>query len=319
MNPYALAIHGGCGVLAPHHLEAAAWREARTDLARALRAGWALLRDGGRALDAVEAAVVVLEDSAHFNAGHGAALNAEGEHELDAAIMNGADLAAGAIVAARRIRNPVKAARAVLESGNVVMMAGPAADRFAGEHGLVLVEPEYFTTKQRQQTLDSMKAHERHGTTASASEAEKHGTVGAVALDRHGHLAAATSTGGYTNKPAGRVGDSPIIGAGTYARDGVCAVSGTGQGEYFIRHVLGHEVASRIAYRGDTLEAATAGVIADFSPYGIGAGLIALDAEGRIAAPFNTPGMFRGWVTTAGELHVATHVEVTLVEELDPA
>ena len=319
MSNFALAIHGGCGVLAPHHLEAAAWREARLDLGRALRAGWALLRDGGRALDAVEAAVVVLEDSAHFNAGHGAALNAEGDHELDAAIMNGADLAAGAVIAARRIRNPVKGARAVLDSGNVVMLTGPAADRFAGERGLAMVDPGYFTTEQRQQTLDSMKAHERAGTTASASEAEKHGTVGAVALDRHGHLAAATSTGGYTNKPAGRVGDSPIIGAGTYARDGVCAVSGTGQGEYFIRHVLGHEIASRIAYRSETLEAATTGLISDLAPYRIGAGLIALDAEGRIAAPFNTPGMFRGWVTTTGELHVATHSEVTLVEKLDPA
>ncbi len=319
MSTFALAIHGGCGVLAPHHLEAAAWQDARLDLARALRAGWTLLRDGGRALDAVEAAVIVLEDSAHFNAGHGAALNAEGDHELDAAIMDGADLAAGAIVAARRIRNPVAAARAVLDSGNVVMLTGPAADRFAGERGLAIVDPAYFTTKQRQQTLDSMKAHERAGTTAAASEAEKHGTVGAVALDRHGHLAAATSTGGYTNKPAGRVGDSPIIGAGTYARDGVCAVSGTGQGEYFIRHVLGHEIASRIAYRSETLEAATAGVIADLAPYRIGAGLIALDAEGRIAAPFNTPGMFRGWVTTTGELHVATHSEVTLVEKLDSA
>ena len=319
MTTFALAIHGGCGVLAPHDLEPAAWQDARLDLARALRAGWSLLRDGGQALDAVEAAVVVLEDSAHFNAGHGAALNAEGDHELDAAIMNGADLAAGAVLAARRIRNPVKAARAVLDSGNVVMLTGPAADRFAGDRGLMIVDPAYFTTEQRQQTLDSMKAHERAGTTASASEAEKHGTVGAVALDRHGHLAAATSTGGYTNKPAGRVGDSPIIGAGTYARDGVCAVSGTGQGEYFIRHVLGHEIASRIAYRGETLEAATAGVIADLAPYRIGAGLIALDAEGRIATPFNTPGMFRGWVTTTGELHVATHREVTLVEKIDLA
>ena len=199
------------------------------------------------------------------------------------------------------------------------MLAGPAADRFAGSRGLAVVDPGYFTTAQRQQTLDSMKAHARAGTTASASEAEKHGTVGAVALDRQGHLAAATSTGGYTNKPAGRVGDSPIIGAGTYARDGVCAVSGTGQGEYFIRHVLGHEVASRIAYRGETLDAATTGVIADLAPYPIGAGLIAVDANGRIATPFNTPGMFRGWVTTAGELHVATHGEVTFVERLDPA
>ena len=245
MSTFALAIHGGCGVLAPHHLEARCVARSASRSRPGAAAGWVLLRDGGRALDAVETAVVVLEDSPHFNAGHGAALNAEGDHELDAAIMNGADLAAGAIIAARRVRNPVKAARAVLDSGNVRHAGGSAADRFAGERGLAIVDPGYFTTEQRQQTLDSMKAHERAGTTAS--EAEKHGTVGAVALDRHGHLAAATSTGGYTNKPAGRVGDSPIIGAGTYARDGVCAVSGTGQGEYFIRHVLGHEVASRIA------------------------------------------------------------------------
>ncbi len=319
MGAVAIAIHGGCGVLAEHHLAAAEWEEARAALARALKAGWAILREGGRALDAVEAAVVVMEDSPHFNAGHGAALNADGEHELDASIMDGSDLAAGAIVAARRIRNPVKAARALLEGGEVVMLAGPAADRFAGQRGLALVEPTYFTTERRQQSVDGMKARKAAGTTAAASEAEKHGTVGAVALDRAGHLAAATSTGGYTDKPAGRVGDSPIIGAGTYARDGDCAVSGTGQGEYFIRHVLGHEVASRMRYRGDGLEAATAGVIADLAPHDIGAGLIAVDGAGRVAAPFNTPGMFRGWVTTEGDLHVGTHAEMRHVDRLDRA
>jgi beta-aspartyl-peptidase (threonine type) len=319
MGAVAIAIHGGCGVLAEHHLDAAEWEEARADIVRALKVGWSILRDGGRALDAVEAAVVVMEDSPQFNAGHGAALNAEGEHELDAAIMDGSDLAAGAVLAARRIRNPVRAARAVLDGGEAVLLTGPAADRFAGGRGLALVDPSYFTTARRQQSLDGMKAHKEAGTVAEASEAEKHGTVGAVALDRAGHLAAATSTGGYTDKPAGRIGDSPIIGAGTYARDGACAVSGTGQGELFIRHVLGHEVASRMRYRGDGLEAATAGVIADLAPYGIGAGLIAVDAEGRIAAPFNTPGMFRGWVTTEGDLHVGTHAETRHVDRLDRA
>ena len=315
-NPIALAIHGGCGVLAEHHLEASEWAEAREALAHALKAGWAVLSRGGAALDAVEAAVVVMEDSPHFNAGHGAALNRDGEHELDSSIMSGSDLAAGSIVAARRIRNPVKAARAVLESREIVMLAGPAADRFAQDHGLAVVEPSYFTTARRQQSLDTMQAHREAGTAAAASEAEKHGTVGAVALDRDGHLAAATSTGGYTDKPAGRVGDSPIIGAGTYARDGVCALSGTGQGEFFIRHVLGHEVASRIAYRGETLEAATAGVLADLAPYRIGAGMIAVDAAGRISMPFNTPGMFRGSVTPDGEISVATHAEVTRLGRL---
>ena len=309
-NPIALAIHGGCGVLAEHQLDASEWTEAREALAEALKAGWAVLSRGGAALDAVEAAVVVMEDSPHFNAGHGAALNRDGEHELDSSIMSGSDLAAGSIVAARRIRNPVKAARAVLDSGEIVMLTGPAADRFAGAKGLAIVEPSYFTTARRQQSLDTMQAHRNAGTAAAASEAEKHGTVGAVALDRAGHLAAATSTGGYTDKPAGRVGDSPIIGAGTYARDGICALSGTGQGEFFIRHVLGHEVASRIAYRGETLDAATAGVLADLAPYRIGAGMVAIDAAGRIAMPFNTPGMFRGSVTPDGEISVATHLEV---------
>ena len=165
-----------------------------------------------------------------------------------------------------------------------------------------------------------MQSRVRAGTAVGASEADKHGTVGAVALDRAGHLAAATSTGGYTNKPTGRVGDSPIIGAGTYARDRVCAVSGTGQGEFFIRHVLGHEIASRMAYLGESLEAAAARVVLeDLAPYGIGAGAIAMDAAGGIAAPFNTGGMFRGWITTEGDLSVASHGEVVFVERLTPA
>jgi beta-aspartyl-peptidase (threonine type) len=308
-----LAIHGGCGVLARSELTEAEWAEARDHLAESLRAGWAVLKAGGRALDAVQAAVIVMEDSPHFNAGHGAALNHDGEHELDSSIMDGATLAAGAVVAARRIRNPVKAARAVLDSGTLAMLAGPAADVFAGDQGLELVDPSYFTTARRLENLQSLIRRGQDGTYAAASEGEKHGTVGAVALDAEAHLAAATSTGGYTNKPAGRVGDSPIIGAGTYALDGACAVSGTGQGEYFIRHVLGHEIASRIAYLGQSLATASEGVLADLSPYKIGAGLVSVDAKGEIAAPFNTAGMFRGWVTADGEACVGTHMEVFAV------
>ncbi|WP_131113585.1 isoaspartyl peptidase/L-asparaginase family protein [Lichenihabitans psoromatis] len=313
MNQSVLAIHGGCGVLAREDLSDAEWREARQHLTEALRAGWAVLTRGGRAVDAVEAAVVVMEDSPHFNAGHGAALNHDGLHELDASIMDGATLAAGAIVAAQRIRNPVKAARAVLESGTLAMLTGPSADLYAEAHGVELVDQSYFTTERRRDALASMIRRGQDGTLASASEAEKHGTVGAVALDRHGHLAAATSTGGYTNKPAGRVGDSPIIGAGTYARDGVCAVSGTGQGEYFIRHVLGHEIASRIAYLGESLATATDTVLADLAPYRIGAGLVSVDATGHVAAPFNTGGMFRGWVMANGDASVGIHAEIAPV------
>jgi beta-aspartyl-peptidase (threonine type) len=299
-------------------LSEAEWSAARHDLARALHAGWARLSDGASALDAVEAAVVVLEDSPHFNAGHGAALNSEGEHELDAAIMDGSNLAAGAVCAARRIRNPIRAARAVMEAGESVLLAGPAADRFAEGRGLAVVEPAYFTTERRRAALISMRARAASGSLAGASEAEKHGTVGAVALDKAGHLAAATSTGGFTAKPAGRVGDSPIIGAGTYARDGVCAVSGTGKGEIFIRHVVGHELASRMAYRGERLETAAESLIhGDLSSHGVGAGLVAVDAAGVIAAPYNTDGMFRGWVTIDGDVHVGTHADTIVVDRLD--
>ena len=312
----ALAIHGGCGVHARSEMCDAEWAGARSALEQSLRAGWAVLRQGGRALDAVEAAVMVLEDSPHFNAGRGAALNADGEHELDASIMDGANLAAGAVAAARHIRNPVKAARALLETGTLLMLTGPAADAFAADRGLAMVEQAYFTTERRRTALQIMKQRGEAGTLASASEAEKHGTVGAVALDADRHLAAATSTGGYTNKPAGRVGDSPIIGAGTYARDGVCAVSGTGQGEYFVRYVLGHEIASRIAYLEEDLKTASEHLLAQLRPHGVGAGLIAIDAAGAIVAPFNTEGMFRGWITPEGELSVATHREVFFIERV---
>lgn len=311
MAPIALAIHGGCGVMTKDDMSESAWQAARADLGRSLKAGWQVLSAGGSALDAVEAAVVVMEDSPHFNSGHGAALNENAEHELDASIMNGETLESGAICLARRTRNPIKVARAVMESGDVVMLGGAAADAFAEKNGLDVVDPSYFTTEQRVQALAKMKAHAEAGTYKSATEAEKHGTVGAVALDGEGHLAAATSTGGYNNKPAGRIGDSPVIGAGTYARDGVCAFSGTGQGEYFIRLVVGHELASRVAYRGDTLQQAIDDLMKrDLNAYGIGAGGVAIAADGSVAMSHNTKGMFRGWVTPEGKIFVASHDEI---------
>lgn len=311
MTKFALAIHGGCGVMAKLDLSEAEWIAARRDLGRALEAGYAVLKHGGRAIDAVQAAVVVMEDSPHFNAGHGAALNENGIHELDASIMDGETLAAGAVCASRHIRNPVVAARAVLEHGDAVLLTGSAADRFAEAKGLGVEEQAYFTTERRRQALAAMKAHVAAGTQVAASESEKHGTVGAVALDQHGHLAAATSTGGYNNKPDGRVGDSPVIGAGTYARDGVCAVSGTGKGEFFIRHVVGHEIAARMTYLGEDVEAASTKVIMeDLKPHNIGAGLVAVGADGSVAAPYNTDGMFRGWVTDTGKFFVASHHDV---------
>ncbi|CDZ47239.1 isoaspartyl peptidase/L-asparaginase family protein [Neorhizobium galegae] len=311
MGKIALAIHGGCGVMAKLDLSDEEWAAARVDLGRALKAGWEILRAGGTALDAVQAAVVVMEDSPHFNAGYGAALNTNGKHELDASIMDGRTLEAGAVTLVRRIRNPIKAARKIMENGDAILLGGEAADDFGRGAGLDMVEPDYFTTERRVKALAAMKAHAAAGTAAKASESEKHGTVGAVALDGAGHLAAATSTGGYNNKPEGRIGDTPIIGAGTYARDGACAVSGTGKGEYFMRYAVGHEVAARVSYLGESLEKAAAKVIQeDLKQHDIGAGLVAVGADGSITAPYNTDGMFRGWVTPEGKFHVATHGEV---------
>jgi beta-aspartyl-peptidase (threonine type) len=311
MPGLALGLHGGCGTLDRSRMSEEEWAEARADIASALRAGWHVLTAGGSALDAVQATVVVMEDSPHFNAGHGAALTADATHELDASIMDGETLSAGAVCTLRRVRNPVKAARAVLDSGMAVLLAGEAADAFARAQGLDMVDPSYFTTARRVETLRTLKERQASGTLARASEAEKHGTVGAVARDFRKHLAAATSTGGFNNKPPGRVGDSPIIGAGTYARDGVCAVSCTGQGEIFIRRVAAYDLAARIQYGGQSLqEAAKALVFETLSSHDIGAGLIALGPTGEPIAPFNTLGMYRGWVTPAGEMTVATHGEL---------
>jgi L-asparaginase / beta-aspartyl-peptidase len=311
----AIAIHGGCGTLAQKLQSETEWAETRQHLADSLHAAWTILRAGGSALDAVESAVVVMEDSRHFNAGYGAALCDSGEHELDAAIMDGATLAAGAVCAVRRIRNPVRAARAVMEKSDCVLLASCAADDFAERCGLAMVGNDYFTTERRANALASLKARKARGTIAQASEAERHGTVGAVALDAAGNLAAATSTGGFNNKPVGRVGDTPIIGAGTYARNGLCAVSCTGQGEVFIRRVAAYDVAARMDYTGRTLaEAADAVVFEALSSHKIGAGLVAIDTRGNVVAPFNTLGMARGWIGPDGATHVATHKDVHRIE-----
>jgi beta-aspartyl-peptidase (threonine type) len=307
----SIGLHGGCGTLERHLQSEADWAEAREHLARALRAGWRVLRGGGSAVDAVQAAVVVMEDSPHFNAGHGAALTETAQHELDASIMCGTTLAAGAVCLVQRTRNPVRAARALMDSGRAVLLSGPAADDFAAAQGLAMVDNGYFTTQRRVDTLRRLQANASTGAFVPASEAEKHGTVGAVARDAQGRLAAATSTGGFNNKPAGRVGDTPIIGAGTYAQDGVCAVSCTGQGEVFIRRVAAHDLAARIAYGGQALAPAAHTLVHDvLGSHQIGAGLVALGATGDPVAPYNTLGMYRGWVTADGQVVVATHAEL---------
>ena len=308
MHQIALGLHGGCGTLDRSLMSEAEWAESRTHIADALREGWAVLKSGGPALDAVEATIRVLEDSPHFNAGYGAALTENFDHELDASLMDGASLNAGAVAGIKRVRNPISAARAVLDSGKAVLLAGEAADHFAEQAGLGMVSPDYFTTQRRIDAVKNLKQRALTGTIAKASEAEKHGTVGAVARDRQGHLAAGTSTGGFNNKPKGRVGDSPIIGAGTYARDGLCAVSCTGQGEIFIRRVAAYDVAARIHYGGQTVQEASDHLVHEtLSSHGIGAGMIVLGAEGNPHAPYNTLGMYRGWITTDGKMTVATH------------
>jgi beta-aspartyl-peptidase (threonine type) len=312
-----LAIHGGAGTIPRKSFTPEGYQTARDGLRDALRAGWRVLGQGGLALDAVQEAVVALENHPSFNAGHGAVLNAAGEHELDAAIMDGRDRRAGAIASARAIRNPVLAARRVMEDSDCVLLSGAGADAFAREQGLAMVEQSYFTTALRQQHWQRAREEKAGLLQRARSEAEKHGTVGAVALDNAGNLAAATSTGGYTYKRVGRVGDAPVIGAGTYACNGVVAVSCTGLGEYFIRRGTSHDIAARIRYCGDDLVRAANAAIAELTGDGCGAGLIAVDAAGNIAMPHNTEGMYRGTIAADGTLSVGIYSDdFTMVEHI---
>ncbi|MGH8279601.1 MAG: isoaspartyl peptidase/L-asparaginase family protein [Gammaproteobacteria bacterium] len=295
----ALLIHGGAGVIR-HTMDAAKERTVRAALAAALHAGHTVLAARGTALDAVTAAVTALEDAPCFNAGKGAVFTHEGVNELDAAIMDGASLRAGAVAALRRVRNPVQLARAVLEHSRHVMLVGAGAEAFAEERGVTLVDPAYFRTEARWQELHEALRKERNG-----EPEEQFGTVGAVALDAEGHLAAATSTGGMTAKRWGRVGDSPLIGAGTYANS-ACAVSGTGWGEFYIRTAAAHAICMRVAELHETPAAAAEAVVNRQIPtLGGSGGAIVLGADGTYALPFNTEGMFRGWQCGAAAAQVA--------------
>ena len=293
---HAIAIHGGAGTLSSAQLNPESDRIYRAGLEAAVRAGFEVLDKGGSSLDAVTVAVQALEDDPLFNAGRGSVLSANGVHELDASIMDGRDLSAGAVTGVRNVRNPIVLARLVMERSPHVMLAGEGAEEFALQQGLEPVQNSYFTTERRQRELELLL----EGKKAAGREALM-GTVGAVALDAHGNIAAATSTGGMTGKKWGRIGDSPIIGAGTYAANDCCAVSATGHGEFFIRAAVAHEIAALMRYEGlDVLAAADEVVMQQLVRMGGSGGVIAVGRDGRIAMPFNSEGMLRAAMDSRG-------------------
>ena len=284
-QPYGLVIHGGAGTITRENMSTEKEAEYISKLTAALKTGYAILENGGSGLDAVEATIKVMEDSPLFNAGKGAVFTGAGTNELDASIMDGATLQGGAVAGVKTVKNPISAARKVMEKTWHVLLAGEGADAFAKEQGLDIVDNSYFHTEHRFKSL--IKAKEK--------EMEKHGTVGCVALDKKGNLAAGTSTGGLTNKRWGRVGDSPIIGAGTYASNETCAVSATGQGEYFIRGSVAFDIAAQMDYEKNSVQTAAQAVIDKLTARGGTGGVIAMDVKGNIAMPFNTEGMYRGF------------------------
>jgi beta-aspartyl-peptidase (threonine type) len=310
-SPWVLVIHGGVGVLSKNEItpvQEAAYRE---KLAESLRAGQAVLQTNGTSLDAVVAAIKILEDSPLFNAGKGAALNSEGVAELDASVMDGATRKAGAVAAVKRIKNPIEAARRVMDQTSHVLLVGAGADAFAQQAGLTLMPTDYFITEERRKQLEEIQRKgktKKQARNTHAPVADRVGTVGAVALDQHGNLAAGTSTGGLANKLPGRVGDSPIIGAGTYADNSTCAVSGTGQGEFFIRSVAAYDIAALLEYKQLSLtDAADAVVMKKLVALKAEGGVIALDRQGNIAMPYNTEGMYRGSIREGGQPNIAIY------------
>ena len=293
-----LVIHGGAGTIDRASMTPEKERAYRSGLEHAANEGYKILKSGGASLDAVEAVIRILEDNPLFNAGKGAVFTSAGTNELDASIMNGKTLAAGAVAGVKRVRNPISLARIVMEKSPHVMIAGEGAEAFATEKGVQLVDPKYFFTEERWQSLEKLKAKEKE---KPVSDKDRHGTVGAAALDQAGNLAAGTSTGGMTNKRVGRVGDAPIIGAGTYADNRTCAVSATGDGEYFIRVGVARDVSSAMQYANTPLTDAAQRAIDKVGELGGTGGLIAIDKDGNIAMPFNTSGMYRAHIGGDGK------------------
>jgi beta-aspartyl-peptidase (threonine type) len=299
---WTLVIHGGAGIIQKDKVTPEQEAGVRAGLNAALDAGSKVLDAGGTSLDAVQAAIQVLEDDPHFNAGRGAVFTWDGRNELDSAIMDGRTRAAGSVAGSTTTRHPVALARAVMEHSPHVMLSGAGADEFARARGLEQVENSWFATPMRRRQLDELKANPK----LSWFDVDlKYGTVGAVAMDQTGHVAAATSTGGLTGKRWGRIGDSPIIGAGTYADDRACAVSATGSGEYFIREGVAHEICARVRFKGETLKQAADTVMAETGAMGGDGGVIVTGPTGEMAWSFNTPGMYRAKLSAGGARVVA--------------
>src|SRR5881296_677894 len=307
-NNFGIVIHGGAGTIERSTMTPEKERAYRAGLERALTAGYEILKRGGSSLDATEAAVRVLEDDPHFNAGRGSVFTSAGTNEMDASSMDGNTLKAGAVGSVQHIKNPISLARLVMEKSPHVMLDCAGAEAFAKANGIDLVDEKYFFTQERWDALQKIKEAEKHGGVGGKnffiSEDDLHGTVGAVALDKDGNLAAATSTGGMANKLPGRIGDTPVIGAGTYANNQICAVSCTGDGEYFIRAGAAHEVSTLMEYRGMKLQEAAQTALDAVKKLGGSGGLIAIDKNGAVALPFNTNGMYRGYVDPNGKFVV---------------
>ena len=313
---FGLVIHGGAGTILKENMTDSMEQAYRTVLEKAIRAGHDILKNGGAAMEAVTASINIMEDSPLFNAGKGAVFTHEETNELDASVMDGATLNAGAVAGVTRVRNPIDLAVQVMDNSDHVMLAGTGAEVFAQTRGIELVDPEYFYTERRFNSLQRIKEKEKteldHDGSAAAYDPfikdSKFGTVGCAALDKYGNLAAGTSTGGMTNKRWNRIGDAPIIGAGTYANNATCAVSSTGWGEYFIRAMVAHDISAMMEYKGSSLEDAAHEVIHNkVGGLGGDGGIVAIDKDGNVAMEFNTAGMYRAHMNAAGDLVIGIY------------
>ncbi|MGD1841175.1 MAG: isoaspartyl peptidase/L-asparaginase family protein [Thermonemataceae bacterium] len=317
-NNFGIVIHGGAGTILKKNMTPEKEKAYKAKLEEAIREGHTILKEGGSSVEAIEATLNILEDSPLFNAGKGAVFTAEGKNELDASIMEGKTLQVGAVAGVTTVKNPISLARKVMENSPHVLLAREGAEQFAKEQGLTLVAPSYFHTEQRMKSLKKVKESEKDkkgkdgktGFYDADIQDTKFGTVGCVALDKQGNLAAGTSTGGMTNKKWGRIGDSPIIGAGTYANNKTCAISSTGWGEYFIRGVVAYDISALMEYKGLSLKAATEEVIQKkLTQLGGTGGIVAIDKEGNVSMEFNTAGMYRASMDKEGKLYIGIYEE----------